>query len=312
MCAGDAYESRSKSFYDLVVRTLNLHKQAAAALATEMASEDDGGPITDRGTPKRGIFSRALAQNGVLIRHAGVESPHKIGHIERHGGLWKRVLKWMVADHALVGEREVRVAMPGSIAAKLPRGPRDQGDEQEFADLGLLDGQLDPPTEFGRRALLCTAAKWVLGREDCGTILPRSILRKAAAFVNDDRAGGCVCYRRRNTGWWAASRIMALMAHKPCVWCTGEFPGARPSTACAPRPGRKRWWCNTWFLCTVPGATGSGAETRRHEAFGIGRRRRRGLRIACATWAELSRPRGRTVDRGGRSSFDRLRCGAGA
>ena len=47
----------------------------------------------DRGVHNRGVFARTLAQHGVLIRQAGVESPEQIGRVERHGGLFKAVLK---------------------------------------------------------------------------------------------------------------------------------------------------------------------------------------------------------------------------
>ena len=43
----------------------------------------------DRGVHNRGVFARTLAQHGVLIRQAGVESPEQIGRVERHGGLFK-------------------------------------------------------------------------------------------------------------------------------------------------------------------------------------------------------------------------------
>ena len=111
---------------------------------------------TDRGAHNSGIFSRTLAQNSVLIRQAGVESPEQIGRVERHGGLWKHVLRRVVVDHGVTGMRDMRMAMSEATSAKnalarnggfspsqwvfgcLPRGPRDQGDEQEFADLGVL------------------------------------------------------------------------------------------------------------------------------------------------------------------------------
>ena len=46
----------------------------------------------NRGVHNGGVFARTLAQHGVLIRQAGVESPEQIGRVERHGGLFKAVL----------------------------------------------------------------------------------------------------------------------------------------------------------------------------------------------------------------------------
>ena len=48
-----------------------------------------------------GVFARTLAQHGVLIRQAGVESPEQIGRVEQHGGLFKAVLKRMITEHAV-------------------------------------------------------------------------------------------------------------------------------------------------------------------------------------------------------------------
>ena len=57
----------------------------------------------DRGVHNRGVFARTLAQHGVLIRQAGVASPEQIGRVERHGGLFKAVLKRMITEHAVQG-----------------------------------------------------------------------------------------------------------------------------------------------------------------------------------------------------------------
>ena len=96
----------------------------------------------DRGVHNRGVFARTLAQHGVLIRQAGVESPEQI------------VLKRMVIEHAVQGFDDIKIAIAEAVSTKnnlsrnggfspsqwvfgtLPRGPGDQFDEQEFADLG--------------------------------------------------------------------------------------------------------------------------------------------------------------------------------
>ena len=131
----------------------------------------------DRGVHNRGVFARTLARHGVLIRQAGVESPEQIGRVERHGGLFKAVLKRMVADHAVQGFDDMKVAVAEAVSTKnnlsrngrfspsqlvfatFPRGPGNQFDEQEFADLGPLQGQLEPGTAFARRAELRASAR---------------------------------------------------------------------------------------------------------------------------------------------------------
>ena len=100
------------------------------------------------------FFARTFAQHGVLIRQAGVESPEQIGRVERHGGLFKAVLKRMITEHAVRGFDDIKIAIAEAVSTKnnlsrnggfspsqwvfgtLPRGPGDQFDEQEFADLG--------------------------------------------------------------------------------------------------------------------------------------------------------------------------------
>ncbi len=59
--------------------------------------------VFDRGPHNRGQFSKLFAQHGVVIRQAGVESPEQIGRVERHGGLWKAIMKRVVTDHAVLG-----------------------------------------------------------------------------------------------------------------------------------------------------------------------------------------------------------------
>ena len=144
----------------------------------------------------RGVFARTLAQHGVLIRQAGVESPEPIGRVERHGGLFKAVLKRMITEHAVRGFDDIKIAIAEAVSTKnnlsrnggfspsqwvfgtLPRGPGDQFDEQEFADLGPLQGQLESGTAFARRAELRASARRANIREDCGRRVARAVLRK--------------------------------------------------------------------------------------------------------------------------------------
>ena len=83
----------------------------------------------------------------------------------------------------------------------MPRGPGDQFDEQEFADLGPLQGQLEPGTAFARRAELRASARRAFTREDCGRRVARAVLRKAAPLVGKYATGDIVCYRKDDQGW---------------------------------------------------------------------------------------------------------------
>ena len=70
----------------------------------------------DRGVHNRGVFARTLAQHGVLIRQAGVESPEQIGRVERHGGLFKAVLKRMITEHAVRGFDDIKIAIAEAVS----------------------------------------------------------------------------------------------------------------------------------------------------------------------------------------------------
>ena len=194
----------------------------------------------DRGVHNRGFFARTLAQHGVLIRQAGVESPEQIGRVERHGGLFKAVLKRMITEHAVRGFDDIKIALAEAVSTKnnlsrnvgfspsqwvfrtLPRGPGDQFDEQEFADLGPLQGQLEPGTAFARRAELRASARRAFIREDCGRRVARAVLRKAAPLVGEYATGDIVCYRKEDQGWPPACRLIGFDGNKT-AWliCAG-------------------------------------------------------------------------------------------
>ncbi len=109
----------------------------------------------DRGLRSRGCFARARGQPGVVIRQAGVESPEQIGRVERHGVLWKSIMKFVITDHEALGFPDMRIAADVSTQDKStvsrdgryspslrlfgtqPRAPGDQVNEQEFADLSV-------------------------------------------------------------------------------------------------------------------------------------------------------------------------------
>ena len=66
----------------------------------------------------RGVFARTLAQHGVLIRQAGVESPEQIERVERHGGLFKAVLKRMITERAVRGFDDIKIAITEAVSTK--------------------------------------------------------------------------------------------------------------------------------------------------------------------------------------------------
>ena len=191
-----------------------------------------------RSEHNHGVFAHTLAQHGILIRQASVESPEQIGRVERHGGLSKAVLKRMVADHAVQGFDDMKVAIAEAVSTKnnlsrnggfspsqwvfetLPRGPGDQFDEQEFADLRPLQGQLEPGTAFARREELRASARRAFIREDCGRRAARA--EKSRVAVGEYATGFIVCYSKDDQGWSPACRLVGFDGNKT-AWliCAG-------------------------------------------------------------------------------------------
>ena len=150
------------------------------------------------------------------------------------------VLKRMITEHAVQGFDDMKVAVAEAVSTKnnlsrnggfspsqwvfgtLPRGPGDQFDEQEFADLGPLQGQLEPGTAFARRAELRASARRAFIREDYGRRVARAVLRKAAPLVGEYATGDIVCYRKDDQGWSPACRLIGFDGSKT-AWliCAG-------------------------------------------------------------------------------------------
>ena len=180
--------------------------------------------------------------------------PEQIGRVERHGGLFKAVLKRLVADHAVQGFDDIKVAIAEAVSTKnglsrnggfspsqwvfgtLPRGLGDQFDEQEFADLGPLQGQLEPGTVFARRAELGASARRAFIREDCGRRVARAGLRKAAPLVGEYATGDIVCYRKDDQGWSPACPLEGFDGDKTALLICAGVPvcaavDLRPATS---------------------------------------------------------------------------------
>jgi hypothetical protein len=116
-----------------------------------------------------------------------------------------------VTEHNVIGMDDVKVAVAEATSSQnnlsrngrfspahwefgtLPRGPGDQFDEDEFADLEPLQGQLDPGTVFAWRAELRPADRQAFVKEDCGRRVAPAALRKVAPLSGDYVAGGFVC-----------------------------------------------------------------------------------------------------------------------
>ena len=202
--------------------------------------------VCDRGTHNRGVFMSTLCANGVEIRQAGLEAPEQIGRVERHGGIFKNMLKRVVKDRNVVGKDELTLAIAMTVAAKNemlrrggfspaqwvlgrnPRSPGAQGDEDEFADLGTIQAQVDGTSAFGVSAAYRASARRAFVHEDTSKRVQKAILHKSAPLPGDYQVGDLVSYRREQRGgetgtqWSVASRIIGTEDDKTLwVLCEG-------------------------------------------------------------------------------------------
>ena len=59
-----------------------------------------------------------ITARGVQPRQAGVESHEQVGRTERHGGIFKDMLRRVVAYRSISGEDDMRVAIAETIGVK--------------------------------------------------------------------------------------------------------------------------------------------------------------------------------------------------
>ena len=120
----------------------------------------------DRGTHNRGVLAQTVSKKGIRIRPAGLESPEQIGRVERRNDVLKRMMIRVIKETNATGRAALEMILTECLNAinemsrhggfapvqwvlsKFPRAPATQGDEEEFADIGAIQGHADGPTEF--------------------------------------------------------------------------------------------------------------------------------------------------------------------
>jgi hypothetical protein len=202
--------------------------------------------VVDRGLHNRGVFSRYLASHGITIRQAGLESAEQIGRTERHGGLFKDLLKKVVTDKNVAGAEEIAATIAEVVKTKnnlyrrggfapqqwvtgrLQRVPGSTLDEEEFADLGSLAVTAsDGTAEFGRQASIRESARKHFAKIDCGSKVARALLRKSAPIPGEYQVGDLISYRRKprigeqGTQWSTACRVIGREGSKT-LWVLQE------------------------------------------------------------------------------------------
>ena len=173
--------------------------------------------VTDRGTHNQGQFSKGLSAHGVYLKQAALEAPEQIGTGERHGGLFKRVMKRVIKQNAIVGKERMKLAAAEVqnsknefvkiggfsphqwVLGKAPRGVGLMLDDEELGHLGTLENQLDPGLEFGLKSEYRTTARKAFVKEDCSRRVAAATLRKSAPLPGNYQAGDFVCFRREQS-----------------------------------------------------------------------------------------------------------------
>ena len=180
-----------------------------------------------------------MAEHGIPITNIGVESPEQIGTVERHGGLWKSIAKRVIASREIVGPDQMRQLIPEIcivknegeryggyspaqwVLGRAPNRPGGRHDEDNYADLGILESQLDPDAVFAEKQALRLAARKAFVKADSGKRVARAVLRKSAPVLGEYKQGDIVCYWTKRKKWSTASRIIGFEGEK-IVWLLTE------------------------------------------------------------------------------------------
>ena len=193
----------------------------------------------DRGLHNRGIFAATARRNGAYIREAGLEAPEQIGRVERRGQMLKAIVRRMVTEKHIVGLDDMETALSEALNAgnemsrtggfapsqwvlgRLPRNPGAQGDEDEFADVGTIQGQVDGFTAFGHNASYRASARKAFVKYDCGLRVSKAFLRKAAPVPGNYQVGDLVSFCREPRKG-EAGRLIGFEGARTCwIICDG-------------------------------------------------------------------------------------------
>ena len=187
---------------------------------------------TDRGLHNRGAFARGLTANGTYLRQAALEAPEQIGRGERHGGIFKGLMKPVIKQHHVRGKEQMKqvaavvaeekndgmrrngFAPSQWVLAKFPRRPGSMAEEAEWGQLGVLAGQVDSATAFGQKSTMRLTAKKSFVKMDCGRRYAAAMLRAARPIAKNYSQGDWVMYRvsqgsdAPGTDWAGPARII--------------------------------------------------------------------------------------------------------
>ena len=163
---------------------------------TSWASFPERGVFSDRAKPFLAQFSEALAAEGCYFEAAARASPWQLGQIERHGAIWKNMMKKVVWSEQVAGRESMLHATAAVNQAKNSlvrksgfspmqwvlgrnmRLPSDLTDDSEAIRLGALALSMTPGTRFYQKTKLRFAAREAFVQVSNSEALKRAELRK--------------------------------------------------------------------------------------------------------------------------------------
>eukprot|EP00435_Cladocopium_sp_Y103_P025818 s3297_g6.t1 len=179
---------------------------------TSWAGYPERGIFTDRAKYFLRDFSEAMAAEGCYFDAASKASPWQLGQVERHGSIWKNVLKKMVWSEQLAGRELMMHATSATNQAKNAlarksgfsptqwvlgrsiRLPADLTDDAEAVRLGALALSTVPTSRFYMKSKLRFAAREAFVKVSNSEALKRAELRKVKPSRGPFPVGSYVFY----------------------------------------------------------------------------------------------------------------------
>ena len=161
----------------------------------------------DRALQNRGILAQYMSSQGIQVYHAPLETLEAIGRVERHGIVHKGMARKVIAQTQARGEVEIQSVLDESCLTKnsllrnggyspsewvlgeTPKEAPSLVSEDQLADLGAIEDQVDPESRFAFQHQARLEAKKAFKR------VQRALLRSAKPIPQTCSVGDAVCFR---------------------------------------------------------------------------------------------------------------------
>ena len=175
-----------------------------------------------------------------------------LGACERAGGTWKAIAKPIIQAQKLKGKDQMTILAtevnsvvndcrrvdgfsPSQwVLGKQPFRPGDQHDSEGWADIGVIQDNIDPTSAFYLKAQVRAQAKKEFVRLDTSKRVKRALAHKAAPIPLDYQVGDLISFKRKQGAeseeekWSTASRVIGFdgrhLGHteEKCMWVLCE------------------------------------------------------------------------------------------